>query len=80
METRTLKIAFLAALLIGLPVAFVAGNWYWSSQNFTHTVVVDGNIDAKTNFIPADALATGPSYVDLVTSDNLIQLVEDGDY
>ena len=80
METKTIKLVLTLVLIIGLPVSFVAGNWYWSSQNFTHTVIIGGNIDAKTNFLPSIELASAPSYNALPTSDNLIQLTEDGDY
>ena len=80
MNTKNMKLFLAITLLVGLPASFAAGKWYWSSQSFVHTVVVDGNIDAKCNFIPAEALAGAPSYNSIETCDNLIQLVEDGDY
>jgi len=79
MERKQFTLIALAALLL-LPTGYALGAWRWSSQNFTHVVVVAGTIDAKTNFIPAEAFISAPSYDDIVITDNLIQLTENGGY
>ena len=79
MERKQFTLIALAVLLL-LPTGYVLGAWRWSSQNFTHVVVVAGTIDAKTNFIPAETFISAPSYDDIVITDNLIQLTENGGY
>jgi len=79
MDRKQYIIPLLAAILL-LPAGYALGIWMWTSQNFTHIVVIDGSIDAKTNFIPAEALASAPSYEELATVDELVQLSEGGAY
>jgi len=76
MNNKEIKTALLIVIFIGLPVSFVIGSWYWTSQTITHTITVSGSIDATTNFNPLTALTDGETwtpYGDIVTIDTLIE-------
>lgn len=74
MDRKQLSLLALATLIL-LPVGYVVGSWYWTSQTITHTLTVEGSITAKTNFNPLTELTDGTTwtpYGEVSTMDGLI--------